>query len=399
MIACVRIPYFGVGIEALGNPRFSTLPIIVVRYTPTGRGKVIGYSAQAESLGVEAGMLSVRAAALCPEAILTAFAPNRYRRALLGVMTCLTAYSQWIEADRNYAQTAYLYLDLGKLRPSDGRQLAAQMITRLASDEHLSSAVGLAADKFTAYAAACTAGQRQTQLIARGDEAAFLAPLPLSLLSPDRETARRFSLLGLQTLGQLAAIPRGAMLAQFGDDGRRFHRWSSGEDERRVAKFVEPLTERTTHTFDNPIDDRLIIQNVLCGAALELAERLKRLNVTSRSVTVTGYLERGAQLEDHRHLRKPISTFAAIYRALQTALGRMSFHDRLERIDVELSKLESVAPQQLSLFDTEPKIRIRDVVVEVASKYGDERIYTAALDLRRSHIPELAFYLQELEPA
>jgi nucleotidyltransferase/DNA polymerase involved in DNA repair len=399
MIACVRIPYFGVSIEARGTPRFSTLPIIVVRYTPTGRGKVIGYSSQAESVGVEAGMLSVRAAALCPEAILTAFAPNRYRRALWGVMTCLTAYSQWIEADRNYAQTAYVYLDLGKLRPSDGRALAVQMITRIAGDERLSSTVGLAADKFTAYAAANTVGQEQVQLIARGDEAAFLAPLSLSLLSPDRETARRFNLLGLQTLGQLAAIPRGAMLAQFGDDGRRFHRWSSGEDERRVAKFVEPLTERSSHTFDNPIDDKLIIQNVLCGAALELAERLKHLNLTSRSVTLTTYQERGAQLEDHRQLHKPISTFAAIYRALQTALGRMSFHDRVERIDVELGKLESVAPQQLSLFDSDSKIHIRDVVIEIASKYGDERIYTAALDSRRAHVPELAFYLQELEPA
>jgi DNA polymerase IV len=398
MIACVRIPYFAISIEARGNPRFSTLSVIMVRYTPKGRGKVIAYSASAEAVGVDVGMLSVRAAALCPEAAILPMTPTRYRRALQGIMSRLTVFSQWIDADKDYFQTAYLYLDLGKLRPSDGRTLAAQIVQRLCEQEGIAASVGLAADKFTAQVAACLATIGQAQLVARGEEPSFLSPLPVTFLRADTEAARRLALFGLRTIGQAAAIPRGSMVAQFGEQGSQLHRWAAGEDNRRVTKFLEPQTERAEMTFDDPVEDRLIVQNALYNLANELAERLAKSSFTCREIALTAYMERGRQIEDHRQLKQPIHTFAALYRALQAALERMTFHCRVERIEVELGKLKPVLPKQLSLFDSATKPPVIDIMREIAARY-DERLYTAGLDTRHAYASELAFYLESLEPA
>ena len=398
MIACVRIPYFAAGIEARGNPRLLTLPLIIVRYTPKGRGKVIAFSADAEAVGVDVGMLSVRAAALCPEAAILPVAPSRYRRALQQIMTGLTAFSQWIDADNDYLQTACLYLDLGKLRPTDGRALATQIVQRLYEQEGIAASVGLAADKFSAHVASCLANVGQVQLVAHREESKFLSPLSAAFLRADTETARQLALFGLRTMGQVAAIPRGSMVAQFGEQGSQLHRWAAGEDSRRVAKFIAPQIERAGMTFDDPIEDRLVVQNALCNLANELVERLRESSLTCREIALTAYMERGRHLEDHRQLKQPIHTFAALYRALQAALERMTFHCCVERIEVELGKLKPVLPKQLSLFDSAIKPPVIDIMREIAARY-DERLYTAGLDTRHAYVSELAFYLEPLEPA
>lgn len=51
------------------------------------------------------------------------------------------------------------------------------------------------------------------------------------------KTARRLKLYSLRTLGQLAALPRAALIEQLGKPGGITHRLASGEDNRRIAKY------------------------------------------------------------------------------------------------------------------------------------------------------------------
>ncbi|MBC5810429.1 MAG: hypothetical protein GIW95_06215, partial [Candidatus Eremiobacteraeota bacterium] len=88
--------------------------------------------------------------------------------------------------------------------------------------------MGWAANTFVARAAACGA---DGTIVAPGDERAFVAPLPLHALGLAREIVERLRLLGVRTLGELAALPHGPFVRRFGPHAARWHARACGRDE------------------------------------------------------------------------------------------------------------------------------------------------------------------------
>lgn len=69
-------------------------------------------------------------------------------------------------------------------------------------------------------------------VVPAGEEAAFLASLPVGLLPISEETKETLRALGLGRVGEVAARDREELEARFGPEGGRLHRWARGEDER-----------------------------------------------------------------------------------------------------------------------------------------------------------------------
>src|SRR6185503_20411917 len=77
-------------------------------------------------------------------------------------------------------------------------------------------------------------------ILAPGEEAAALAPLPLSLLElgPEREETLRG--WGLRTLGDLAALPAAALAERLGPDAPRLRLVARGEDATPLVATPRP---------------------------------------------------------------------------------------------------------------------------------------------------------------
>ncbi|MFB6240166.1 MAG: hypothetical protein ABEJ46_01115, partial [Gemmatimonadota bacterium] len=75
-------------------------------------------------------------------------------------------------------------------------------------------------------------GDGRTVIVPPGEEAAFLASLPVGLLPISEETRATLRTLGLSRIGKVAARDRQELEARFGPEGIRLHRWARGEDER-----------------------------------------------------------------------------------------------------------------------------------------------------------------------
>jgi protein ImuB len=90
--------------------------------------------------------------------------------------------------------------------------------------------LGLGPNPFVARAAAV----RGDGTVCDEDPAAFLAPFPLEQLDCDAATCGRLRLLGIGTLGELAALPHGPFVRRFGPPAARWHEWSRGIDRRRL---------------------------------------------------------------------------------------------------------------------------------------------------------------------
>jgi hypothetical protein len=118
-----------------------------------------------------------------------------------------------------------------------------------------------------------------------------LAPLPLGLLPADAELRQRLALFGLARMGELAALPRSAVGAQFGREGERLQQLARGEDPRPLVPRRRPERLIRRVTFEPPVEG-------IAGAALalrrccsELCDRLRSRNLAPGRAVLTLELE------------------------------------------------------------------------------------------------------------
>ena len=92
--------------------------------------------------------------------------------------------------------------------------------------------IGAGPNRFCAFAAAL---RRDGMLIETGTQAQTLAPMPLDPLELEPDVVERLHLLGVTTLGALAALPHGPFVRRFGPAAARWHDAARGIDR---APFI-----------------------------------------------------------------------------------------------------------------------------------------------------------------
>src|SRR3990170_4156244 len=218
-----------------------------------------------------------QALALCPRAAFLEPNPARYQDAFEAVLRALESISPLAEA----ADLGRAYLGVeglqGLYRDEMALGEALVQAVRLAhgrdgSAGSLAPSVGLGEGKFVAWAAAVTSAPGEVCLVPAGQEAAFLAPLDVSLLPCSPDVLRRLELFGLHTIGELAALPLGAVQAQFGPQGFRLWELAQGLDREplRPRRREESVSERLT--FSEPA----VSTEALLVAGRQLLSRLFR---------------------------------------------------------------------------------------------------------------------------
>jgi protein ImuB len=108
----------------------------------------------------------------------------------------------------------------------------SRMIRVLLVPFGLESRIGAGPNRFCAFAATW---RGDGTVIAPGEEAMTLGPLPLDVLELEPDVVQRLQLLGIATLGALAALPHGPFVRRFGPDAARWHDAARGIDR---APFV-----------------------------------------------------------------------------------------------------------------------------------------------------------------
>ncbi len=112
--------------------------------------------------------------------------------------------------------------------------------------------VGLADGPFLARRAALQA-EPADPVVLVDDTAGFLAGLDISSLDRE-EMAETFRWLGITTLGELAGIPRAAIVSRFGSEGLRAHRLATGEHGMLSPRQV-PADLTIDETFSPPLQN------------------------------------------------------------------------------------------------------------------------------------------------
>jgi DNA polymerase-4 len=233
-----------------------------------------------------------------------------------------------------------------------------------------------------------------------GQEAAFLAPLPVRRLwgvGPKLE--ERLVAAGVHTIGQLAALPPQRLERRFGHHGLDLQRIARGIDDRPVlAESAEAKSVGHEHTYDEDTADPARLRRTLLELADAVARRLRRQGLRGRTITLKYRDETFRTLTRATTLDAPADSgqalFEAAWRLFEGVHGRL----KVRLLGIYASHFDE--PAQLGLFAAPPSPadKLRDAVAEKfgsralvrASQLGpSERRHPEALDaIERSRAPQ-----------
>ncbi|WKN47243.1 DNA polymerase Y family protein [Nocardioides sp. Arc9.136] len=217
----------------------------------------------ARDFGVRRGMRRRDAQARCPEIAVLAANPDRDARAFDDVLAVLEQLRPGI---------APLRPGLVALR-SPGRfyggeaEAAAVVAERLVRHGVWDCRVGIADELFTAEQAARRAAPQDSVVVPAGESVPFLRDLPVEVLD-DPETVGLLKRLGLRSLGQLADLGAGDVLARFGRQVAWVHRVVSGRGETLLAERTPPPDLEVHVDFEPPLDSA----ETICFSARRTAD-------------------------------------------------------------------------------------------------------------------------------
>jgi DNA polymerase-4 len=336
-----------------------------------------------------------------PDGKRAAAGTSRWKATHACLLDILWRFSDRIEPDPDPAgavRAAY-YLDFGTLRQSDTEQLAKQVQAEVRRELGLVGRVGLASSKFTAQVVAAT-GKAGVQAVLYRTEAEYLNPLPVRRLPLEAEQAHRLMLLGIHSLGQLAALPRSAMLAQLGPNGPLLHDLAHGIDPRPLVPQALPRQRVLSHEFEPPLEDRMILSATLDHLAGQLGESLTASHEAARSVRLSLSLADGRVLADLRRPRQPIPAAGDLRKLLAVLLKKFPAEERVSAIEVCLGDLEPVLARQLSLFGEEAvQDKAAQAIQALLARHAGLAVYQVQAAENIVLLPERCFRLEKVGAA
>ena len=228
VIASVVIPAFDLRAALRLRPRLQGLPAALAPLP--GKEPLVGsVTGAAEAKGVRPGMRLGEALATCPELELVEQDPATVEQAWEEILRRLEDAGFAVEPAEPGTSTstrrASSGCTAGSSRRSSGRSPRwGRSGTR---------APGAAERRFAALAAANVARPGQALIVSDDRSRSFIAPLPLQLLPLERRRYEELEELGVETIGQLAGLPGGAVAERLGPDGRRAWSLARGEEDGR----------------------------------------------------------------------------------------------------------------------------------------------------------------------
>jgi protein ImuB len=178
----------------------------------------------------------------------------------------------------------------------------------------------------------------------------FLAPLSSHELPLDAEQLERLDLLGLRTLGAVAAIGPRELESQLGRDGRHAVLLARGLEPDQLTPWCPPLFTSAHRQFEEPVEDRealLFVARALCG---DLAEELGLRGAGAKHVRVRLRFESAEQEQRETVVRHPLSSAAELFGLIGSWIKEWQPRAPITELWIELPVLEGAGRRQLRLW-------------------------------------------------
>lgn len=369
-IAHLDMDAFYASVELLRYPQLKGLPVVIgggrrqadsvlaqrenlpVEAFPllgdyVGRGVITTATYPARAFGVGSAMGMMKAAKLCPQAILLPVDFDEYRRFSRAFKSTILEIAPRME-DRGVDE---VYIDFSGVpggQREGGRVLARLIQKSIFERTGLSCSIGVAPNKLLAKMASEFDKPGGISIVHEADLETRIWPLParkINGIGPKAEA--RLQALGITTIGELAARDRAWLVEHFGRAyGAWMHEAAWGRDNRPVVTESEPVSMSRETTFDrdlHAVRDRAELSAIFTQLCEKLAEDLQRKGYVGKTIGIK------LRFDDFKIVTRDqtIAAHTADARAIRQAAGqclkRVPLERRLRLLGVRVGALAKPA--------------------------------------------------------
>jgi DNA polymerase IV len=375
---------FFAAVEQRDDPRLRGRPVIV------GAWVVLAASYEAKAHGVRTAMSVARARTLCPRAIVVAPRMSAYSEASKDVYRVFDDTAPLVEG----LSIDEAFLDVRGVRRLAGTptEVAVRLRREVRERVGLPITVGIARTKFLAKVASGVAKPDGLLVVPPDGELAFLHPLPVERLwGVGPATATKLHELGITTVGEVAELAEGALVALLGRaTGRKLHALAHNRDPRPVQAHRRRRSMGAQHALGRSSTSLENLDVALVGLVDRVTGRMRVAGRVGRTVVLRLRFDDFSRATRSHTLPYPTASTQAILttvRELLTIAAPMIDRRGITLVGVAVSNLADGRAVQLTLPLAAHSSEALDAAVdEVRQRFGS-RALTRAVLLGRGHGP------------
>lgn len=375
----INVADFAVAVERVVDSRLRGRPVVIA---PEGaaRGAVYDMSEEAYQSGVRKGMPLSRALRRCPGAVVLVPHPERYERGMRVLLRHARPFAPRLEMTDHQG---HLFLDVsgtGRLFGAP-RDVAWRIRQAVRKDLGVAPVWSVAPSKLVAKAATRMVKPAGGCSVRAGEEAAFLAPLPVGMI-PGIEAAdmTRLREFNLTRAGEVARLSGAQLAAVFGRRGESLHAAVRGIDPSPVRPADQPPpVVALDHTFGDDTNALAAVDGVVYRLAERAGAALRRRRLAARRVGIVLDYSDGVRVARQAAVWPATANDLFLFEAAAAALGRAwTRRVRIRHLRLVCDRL-TFPPAQMELFAAEREMRqnrrrLVAAVDAVRQRFGFEAI-------------------------
>ena len=374
----VDLDAFFAAVEQRDHPELHGKPVVVGMGGSNDRGVVSAASYEARRFGIHSAMPIVTAKRLCPDAIFVPVDGAKYQRVSREVMAILRRFTPLVEPIS--IDEAFLDVTGSRALFGDGEAIGRAIRKAIRDELDLTASVGVATTKLVAKIGSDLRKPDALVVVPPGEEAAFLAPLPISRLwGVGPSTAAALRDFRVTTIGDLAALDRAALVRRFGKHGASLVDRAIGRDPDPVADPDAAKSVGHEHTFDEDTSDPEVIERTLLAMAEGVSGRLRHAGLKASTVAVKVRDSAFETLTRQRTLLEPTDMTEPIWQAALDLARPQMRGKRIRLVGITASNFG--AREQLGLFEADDvrQRRVVEAADELRERFGTRAVTRARL--------------------
>ena len=255
-----------------------------------GRGVITTATYAARQFGVGSAMGMMKAAKLCPQAIVLPVDFDEVRRLSRLFKDTIREIAPLVE-DRGVDEVYVDFTEVPGGQREGGRVLARLLQKTIFQATGLTCSIGVAPNKLIAKMASEFDKPNGISIVYEEDVQARIWPLAarkVNGIGPKADA--KLESLGIRTVGEIAAKDRDWLIANFGKaSGAWMHEVSWGRDDRPVVTESEPVSMSRETTFErdlHAVRDRAQLGAIFTQLCEKLADDLQRKGYVGKTIGI-----------------------------------------------------------------------------------------------------------------
>ncbi|MFZ0215064.1 MAG: DNA polymerase Y family protein, partial [Candidatus Dormiibacterota bacterium] len=364
MLGCLLVSSFPLACELAEHPELGGQPAVV----GGDDGRVRCASPAAQAYGIRPEQTLSDAIGRCPTVAVLEDRPARDEAVWREIVEALELVAFTVEV----RAPGEVYVDLQELLTCYRSVEGAIDALLHTAPSRLEPRVGVGRSRFVALLAANQAASGRGFVVGERGLSRFLSEQPVGALPVSAEMLRRLDVLGLARLGDLRALRRSALAAQFGPEGTLAWDLAQGAEDAplRPRPRRQQLEERLS------LEAPLVSRPALAAAWQQTLSRLVRRpsfrDLTARQIVLAAATERGRQWSHTVTCKEPLGDQRRMWSAVAPVIENATFPGPLSELRVELQGLLPASGQQLALPNARAALRgrLEDSMRQLKARYG-----------------------------